>query len=570
MAIPIILEPARQGARHDGACRSREAIRSPKSLGLERASQIYRRLRRTPPLTRSALKNYIKVFLGIDVPDIKICPEHNTPMDYIWHCHIADFSCHPERSEGSGYREGDSSASPQNDNASEEKYLARRETAGRVTGNERRTMRNADCVIWANRAGGKTELAAVATLLDCIFKPNCQVRILGGSGEQSGRMYEYLTGFLNIGYDEFLASPALKTKCRFANGSAIEVLTQSPTSVRGQHIQKLRCDEVELFDEDVFAAAKFTTQSTDNIIAALEAISTMHRPYGLMQKLVSDAQKLGTPVFKWCVWEVIEKCTDRNCSQCPLWCDCQGKAKKADGYLKLDDCITQMRRASRAAFEAEMLCKKPSLDNIVFDEFDPALHVRPIDYDPNLPLYRALDFGFVNPFVCLWLQVDSAGVVRVIDEYVRSRATIDVHADEMKKRTPCCEESVAATFCDPAGAGVNDVTGTSTVRELRAMEIQVRYRRSGILEGIELIRRAIRSGDGKSSLVISPRCQRLIEALQCYHYPDSSIANQASLGYARINNELPLKDGIYDHPIDALRYFFVNYTQPTKTTARRY
>jgi hypothetical protein len=280
-----------------------------------------------------------------------------------------------------------------------------------------------------------------------------------------------------------------------------------------------------------------------------------------MQKIVASADHFGTPLFKWCVWEVIEKCIDRSCSQCPLSNDCRGKARVADGYLKIDDCITQMRRASRAGWEAEMLCKRPSLENVVFSEFDPDRHVRQVDYDPNLPLYRALDFGFVNPFVCLWIQVDSSGIVRVIDEYVRSRATIDVHVAEIKSRTPCTEAQVAATFCDPAGAGVNDVTGTSAVREMRTLGINVRFRRSGILAGIELIRRAVRAGDGKSRLVISPKCRRLIEAMRCYHYPDSGSAAAG---------ELPLKDGLYDHPIDALRYFFVNNTHSTKTTTRRY
>jgi len=198
---------------------------------------------------------------------------------------------------------------------------------------------------------------------------------------------------------------------------------------------------------------------------------------------------------------------------------------------------------------------------VVFDEFELAIHVRDIDYNSDLPLYRALDFGFVNPFVCLWIQVDDDGVVRVIDEYVRSRATIDVHAGEIKSRTPCNEERVAATFCDPAGAGVNDVTGTSVVRELRTLGIPTRWRRSGIVEGIELIRRAIRAGDGRSRLVISPGCQRLIEAMRCYHYPDNITGRAA---------ELPLKDGLYDHPIDALRYFFVNYSRSGKATSRRY
>ena len=293
----------------------------------------------------------------------------------------------------------------------------------------------------------------------------------------------------------------------------------------------------------------------------MELISTMHRPYGIMQREVATGRQIGTAVFKWCLWETIEKCVGRTCAQCPLWSDCQGRAKRAAGYLRIDDCITQMQRSSRAGWEAEMLCIKPSLENVVFGEFDPKVHVRAVDYDPNLPLYRTLDFGFVNPFVCLWIQVDDAGCVRVIDEYVRSRATIDVHAQQLRVQTACPEERVAATFCDPAGAGANDVTGTSVVRELRGLGITTRYRRSGILEGIELIRRAIRSGDGRGNLMISPRCPRLIEALQCYHYPD---------GGRTAPGELPLKDGLYDHPIDALRYFFVNHQRPTKPTARRY
>ena len=487
---------------------------------IRKATDLYAELRHKSPGNRRDLKNYVKAFLGLDVPDKRLCPDHSSPMDYLWHTYALD--------------------------------------ARRVSCIEPRT--SSDAIVWANRAGGKTELAAVATLLDCVFKPGCQVRILGGSGEQAGRMYEYLRRFLHNGFESVLAGPMLKGKCRFTTGSSVEVLTQSATSVRGQHIQKLRCDELELFDEDVFAAAKFTTQSTSTITASMELISTMHRPYGLMQQVVTNAPQFHTPIFKWCVWEVIEKCVDRDCSQCPLWSDCRGKAKAAGGYLKIDDCILQMRRASRAGWEAEMLCYRPSLDNVLFADFDPAVHVHPLDFDPNLALYRALDFGFVNPFVCLWIQVDSTGVVRVIDEYVRSRAMIDVHAAQMKARTPVREEQVAATFCDPAGKSVNDITGTSVVRELRALGINVRFRRSGILEGIELIRRAIRSGDGQSSLVISPRCPRLIEALECYHYPESS----------RTPSELPLKDGLYDHPIDALRYFFINHTRPTKTTARRY
>ncbi len=474
-----------------------------------KANGFYETLRRTRPGTRADLKNYLKVFLGIDIGDVNICPEHNSPMDYLWH----------------SYRE---------------------------------VLLSGDCVVWAGRGGGKTLLAAIATLLDSIFKPGCKTRILAGSETQAQRMYDYMLGFVNNGFENFLAGPVRKDRCEFLNGSDIEVLTQSAASVRGSHINKLRCDEVELFDKQVFEAAKFVTKSTDDIVGAMETLSTMHQPFGIMHDIVGKAQAGGIPIFKWCVWEVIENCKDRSCSRCPLNSDCQGRARKANGYLRIDDCLAQMRRSSRAAFESEMLCLRPSLENVVFAEFEPDVHIGQVEYNPSLPLYRAIDFGFVNPFVCLWIQVDEKGAVRVIDEYVKSRITIDGHAEEIKNRKPFIEDNIIATFCDPAGAGVNDVTGTSPVFQLKQAGVKLRYKRSSILEGIELVRRALRSGDGASNLIISPRCGRLIEAMQCYHYP--------SVG----GEELPLKDGLYDHPIDALRYFFVNYNNSNSAKSRKY
>ena len=403
---------------------------------------------------------------------------------------------------------------------------------------------NGDCVVWANRGGGKTEIAAAATLLDCVFKDGCEARILGGSLEQSRRMYEYLSAFLKEGYD----AKAKRVRCEFGNGSNVEVMTQSAKNVRGRHVQKLRCDEVELFDEEILSAAHFVPQSKNGVKAAMEIFSTMHEPYGLMREVVEKAGRSGTRVIKWCLWEVIERCEGRECSRCTLWGDCGGRAKEGMGYFKIDDAISQMQRASRAAWESEMLCMRPSLENAVFADFDEAEHVGDAGLAENLPVYRAMDFGFVNPFVCLWVQVDEEGVVRVFDEYVRSRATVAAHVEIVKQMTPGGEGRVGGTFCDPAGAGVNDVTGTSAVKELKSYGIVCRYKQSNIMEGVELIRRALRDGEGRSRFIISRKCKRLIEAMKCYHYPQG-----------RRLSELPEKDGVYDHLIDAMRYFFVNY-----------
>ena len=61
-------------------------------LKATKAQTIYDTLRHTRPRTRQDLKNYVKVFLGIDVPDHPFCPNHHTPLDYLWHTFAIDFA----------------------------------------------------------------------------------------------------------------------------------------------------------------------------------------------------------------------------------------------------------------------------------------------------------------------------------------------------------------------------------------------------------------------------------------------------------------------------------------------
>jgi terminase large subunit-like protein len=558
------------------------------------------RLRLVRPRTRGQLQSYVQAYLGLRVPGKRICREHDSPLDYLayavlgedatqstpdgWHgyaqlSHAGDNDNMPKPLKGVGMpprsRTKEILRCAQNDNSKAQsdcpppsgggfkdgslmsggmdKFLfVHGEMEDHATATTDKPClsvppsANQDIIVWANRGGGKTQLGAIASLLECVFLSECRVRILGGSEEQSQRMYEYLTAATEHGYGGYVASRITSKGCRFVTGSDVQVLAQSDRSVRGQHVQRLRCDEVDLFDPDVWQAAQFVTQSRAGIAARLEAFSTMHRPYGLMQELIQSADANRMRVFRWCLWEVIEQCVDRNCSQCALWSDCHGRAKQGEGYYRIDDAIAQKRRSSESAWQSEMLCRQPNQQELVFTEFHPTVHVREMAYDANLPLYRTIDFGFSNPLACLFVQVDQAENVYVLDEHLKSRTILAEHARLIQEQYPY---PVAMTYCDPAGRQVNEITGTSAVTELKALGIPTQSRSSRILDGIELIRCFLAPALGNAKLFISPKCEHLIRAFR-------------SLRYQRLGNgvlsELPDKDGVHDHLIDALRYFFVN------------
>ncbi len=399
--------------------------------------------------------------------------------------------------------------------------------------------------------------------------------MLGGSFDQSDRLAEYIRMFLRA-RSELIDGRMTKQRVRLVGGSEICMLAQSQQAVRGQHVQKIRCDEVELFDEEVWRAVQFSTRSRRDARGSIEVLSTLHRAGGIMQTLVDRAiadggetrVKSAAPGYRlinWCLWEVIERCPpSRKCDCCPLADDCRGVARKASGFLPIDDAIAIRARSSRASWETEMLCRGAKRDWLVFGEFDPARHVAPVAYCADFPTYRAIDFGYTSPLVCLWVQTAPGGSVHVIGEYVCSRRPMTHHAAEILRRgrelTGGEEPRVEMTYVDPAGRQREASSGAACTEILAAAGIPCTWRGSTINEGIELVRAALAPADGRTRLRIAPTCKRLVEAFNSYHYPAPETA--------RGSDDRPVKDGP-DHLIDALRYFFVNRMRPRLSTKRK-
>ncbi|MBC7771238.1 MAG: hypothetical protein H7210_01960 [Pyrinomonadaceae bacterium] len=355
---------------------SSKAIRRTAPLAITKSAMALR-----TPTTPRELREFLLAGLALDIPDRGLVPGNDAPFSYLAHAFFEGrFTPQPGPS-----------------------AVLRRAAP-------------ADCVVWANRGGGKTFLGAVASMLDLVFKPGIEIRILGGSLEQSQRMHEYLRRL----FESPCVAPLVDgkiTERRLAliNGSRAQVLAQSQTSVRGTRVQKVRCDEAELFEPEVWEAAQLTTRSMRLagpwgpwVRGAVEALSTMHKPFGLMWNIVggasheersalrahepaiSDASgadqrteppagshasaeqangfsgpQPGPPdvagssntkrvLFRWGVVDVLSVCgPEHQCRQCALHPECNGRAKMRDAAalhpVVRRACATQRRGESELA-----------------------------------------------------------------------------------------------------------------------------------------------------------------------------------------------------------------------------
>src|SRR5262249_52821280 len=107
------------------------------------------------------------------------------------------------------------------------------------------------------------------------------------------------------------------------NGSAVAIMSHSERSVRGVHPQKIRCDEVELITPEVFDAAQLATQSRlcgDTYVrGSVECFSTMHQPWGVIQRLIDECRHGRRILFKWNIADALARCgLEHTCHRLPV------------------------------------------------------------------------------------------------------------------------------------------------------------------------------------------------------------------------------------------------------------
>lgn len=189
---------------------------------------------------------------------------------------------------------------------------------------------------------------------------------------------------------------------------------------------------------------------------------------------------------------------------------------------------------------------------LVMKEFDDDIHLGDFDYEPSWATYMAVDYGFTNPFVVLFIQVGPFGDIRVLREFRRQELdTVEVCRDLLAEY-PGLVRVAQMLYPDPAEP---DDTRTMQ-RELRIPANkktggEIKIRLSHIRRALKVKNTHLPEGDPErrpTLMIDRTHCQTLVwEMREGYKWPEHKSEQ-------RSDSENPLdKD---NHGVEALGRFF--------------
>lgn len=183
----------------------------------------------------------------------------------------------------------------------------------------------------------------------------------------------------------------------------------------------------------------------------------------------------------------------------------------------------------------------------VYEEFEESIHVvEPFEIPEAWTRVRGIDFGFTNPFVCLWGAVDPDGRLFLYREWYRANVRTIEHAETIRRMSG--EERYAVTVADH---------DASERAELEHCGIRTVAARKDVRIGIQAVKtRLVCAGDGKPRLFFFKDLKQILSEI--YEYRWSTASGTSNL------KEEPLK--LNDHAMDALRYLVMELDQGSKRT----
>lgn len=219
----------------------------------------------------------------------------------------------------------------------------------------------------------------------------------------------------------------------------------------------------------------------------------------------------------------------------------------------------------------------------VYPAFDQA-SIKPVKYNPFLPLWRGWDFGYRNPavtFMQLW-EDDTLVFLHEIfptldKEKVPGIKTADlcqIVLEETARLFPSAtdlnESAGVFDFCDPSGNQKKETSDLSSVEIMQQYGIDPEWSQVGRKNRVERARRYVegKHADDKPKFLINPHCKLGIKAFSsAYRYPEDTTggADREMPDVSRKVQQEP-----YIHIMDSFEYVvavnleITDFTHPTK------
>lgn len=197
--------------------------------------------------------------------------------------------------------------------------------------------------------GGKSTLMGMLCVLEAATL-GAQVTVLGGSAAQSQRVHEVTHNAWHHDYAPkgLLAGDPTKFNTRLTNGAWIVALMASQKSVRGPHPQRLRMDEVDEMELELFEGAQGQPMDARGLKSQTVVSSTHQYPDGTMTEILKRANEKGWPVYEWC-WR--ESCGTPD----------------EPGWLSTEMVERKKMEVSQRMWEVEYDLQEPSFDGRAID-----------------------------------------------------------------------------------------------------------------------------------------------------------------------------------------------------------
>jgi PBSX family phage terminase large subunit len=194
-----------------------------------------------------------------------------------------------------------------------------------------------------------------------------------------------------------------------------------------------------------------------------------------------------------------------------------------------------------------------SREGLVYDGFDRDVHVIRRDQLPVLQArYRAIDFGFSNPFVCQWWGTDTDGRLYLYREIYYTQRTVKVHSEQINALDGGAY--IVETISD------HDAEDRATLSENGIHSIPAR---KSIRQGIDaVIERLKIQGDGKPRLfIVEDALVEIDLSLREKGLPACTIEEFGSYSWPiskpdRNDKEVPID--AYNHSMDCMRYLVMH------------